>query len=57
MKSDLEPTVLNMGNFEIKHQYICADKAKKVLGWQPVFHIDEALEKTIKWYRGNCEML
>lgn len=53
MKSDLVPVVLNMGQGEIKHQYLCADKAKKVLGWEPAYHIDESLEKTIKWYKEN----
>lgn len=26
-------------------------KAKSMLGWQPVYTIDEAVEKTVQWYR------
>ncbi len=28
-----------------------ASKAHKYLGWQPRYHIDEALEKTLVWYK------
>ena len=27
------------------------DKAKKVLGWTPTYSADEAIEKTIEWYK------
>ena len=27
------------------------EKAKKVLGWQPAYTANEALQKTVEWYR------
>ncbi|PHQ07597.1 sugar dehydratase [Bacillus velezensis] len=51
MDSDLKPKVLNQGSHEIKHQYLSAEKARKLLNWTPAHTIDEGLEKTIKWYK------
>ncbi|UVW22692.1 GDP-mannose 4,6-dehydratase [Bacillus subtilis] len=50
MNSNLKPKVLNQGSNEIKHQYLSAEKARKLLNWTPVYTIDEGLEKTIEWY-------
>ncbi|CCW35477.1 GDP-mannose 4,6-dehydratase [Chthonomonas calidirosea] len=49
--SSLEPVVLNETRNEIKHQYLSADKARRVLGWHPLFTLEEGLERTIAWYR------
>ncbi|TCO79062.1 GDP-mannose 4,6-dehydratase [Marinisporobacter balticus] len=51
MDSKLEPTILNQGDHEIKHQYLSAEKARKILKWQPAFDIDEGLRRAIGWYR------
>lgn len=51
MDSDLKPKVLNQGSHEIKHQYLSAEKARKLLNWAPAHTIDEGLEKTIEWYK------
>ena len=51
MNSDLKPKVLNQGSHEIKHQYLSAEKARKLLNWTPAHTIDEGLEKTIEWYK------
>ena len=51
MYSDLKPKVLNQGSHEIKHQYLSAEKARKLLNWTPAHAIDEGLEKTIEWYK------
>ena len=45
MDSDLKPKVLNQGSHEIKHQYLSAEKARKLLNWTPAHTIDEGLEK------------
>ncbi|WZL71496.1 GDP-mannose 4,6-dehydratase [Clostridiaceae bacterium 35-E11] len=50
MNSDLKPIILNEGNNEIRHQYLSAEKARNVLGWKPLYDIEEGLAKTIKWY-------
>jgi CDP-glucose 4,6-dehydratase len=51
MKSELEPDVRNEASNEIRHQYLSAAKAKKLLGWQPLFTLDEGLQRTIEWYK------
>ncbi|MDR0126059.1 GDP-mannose 4,6-dehydratase [Bacillus zhangzhouensis] len=51
MGSDLKPRILNQGTHEIKHQYLSAEKARKLLDWKPDYSIDEGLKKTIEWYR------
>ena len=50
-REDLEPVVLNEATSEIKHQYLSAEKAKKVIGWQAKYSLDEGLKETINWYR------
>jgi CDP-glucose 4,6-dehydratase len=50
-KSDLKPIILNQASNEIKHQYLSAAKAKKMLNWQSRYDLDTALEETIEWYR------
>lgn len=51
MGSDLEPDVRNEAANEIRHQYLSAAKARKLLGWKPLFTLDEGLRKTIDWYK------
>jgi CDP-glucose 4,6-dehydratase len=51
MGSDLEPLILAEARHEIRHQYLCADKARHLLSWSPRYHLDDALGETIAWYR------
>ena len=51
MGSRLKPEVRNEATNEILHQYLSAAKARKVLGWRPLFSLDAGLERTIAWYR------
>ena len=50
-REDLRPIILNETKGEIKHQYLSAEKARKVLGWKPKYSIEEGLKETIQWYR------
>ena len=50
-REDLKPIVLNEIKSEIKHQYLSAEKAKKILGWKVKYSLDEGLKETIDWYR------
>lgn len=50
-REDLKPIVLNETTSEIKHQYLSAEKAKRILGWRVKYSLDEGLKETIKWYR------
>ena len=51
MNSELEPEVRNEAVNEIREQYLSAAKAREVLGWKPLFTLDEGLCRTIEWYR------
>jgi CDP-glucose 4,6-dehydratase len=51
MESDLKPEVRNEATNEIRHQYLNAAKARRVLGWRPLFTLDEGLRRTIEWYK------
>ena len=51
MGSDLKPDIRNEASNEIKHQYLSAAKARRMLNWEPLYTLDGALEKTIQWYR------
>ena len=51
MKSKLEPDVRNEAVNEIREQYLSANRAREVLGWKPLFTLDEGLRRTIDWYR------
>jgi CDP-glucose 4,6-dehydratase len=49
-REDLKPQIQNEVSNEILHQYLDATKAKKELGWQPRFSLEEGMGKTIHWY-------
>jgi CDP-glucose 4,6-dehydratase len=50
MGSKLVPDIRNEASNEIKHQYLSAAKARRLLDWSPLFTLDSGLEKTIQWY-------
>ncbi|MBM2824869.1 MAG: YfnG [Dehalococcoidales bacterium] len=50
-REDLAPQVLNMATGEIKQQYLSAQKARDVLGWQPEYSLDAGMQETIAWYQ------
>lgn len=50
-KESLKPRILNQAGNEIKHQYLSAEKARRMLAWKPQYSLDEALLETIDWYR------
>lgn len=51
MRSELQPIVLNQTSNEILHQYLSAEKARRLLDWHPLFTLESGLKKTIEWYR------
>jgi CDP-glucose 4,6-dehydratase len=51
MESKLKPEIRNEAVNEIREQYLSASKAREVLGWTPMFTLDEGLRRTIEWYR------
>jgi CDP-glucose 4,6-dehydratase len=51
MGSSLEPDVKGEASNEIRHQYLSAKRAHSILGWEPMFNIDEGLNRTLNWYK------
>lgn len=51
MDSNLEPDIRNEATNEIRKQYLCSEKSKRLLAWHPVFTLDEGLKRTIAWYK------
>lgn len=47
----VKPKIINTSKNEIPHQYLKAEKAKKLLGWEPNMPLEAGLEKTYKWYQ------
>ena len=50
MGSDLTPDIRNEARNEILHQYLSAEKARKILNWHPLFSLEDGLSSTIRWY-------
>lgn len=55
MSSDLKAEIRNEVTNEIHHQYLSADKARRLLNWRPLFTLQEGLQKTIEWYEDFFE--
>ena len=50
-RENLKPIILNEASNEIKHQYLSAKKARKLLKWKPYYSLDKGLKETIEWYK------
>jgi CDP-glucose 4,6-dehydratase len=48
----LEPVILDRAPNEIRAQYLSSAKAHRLLGWRPVYSVQEALGETLTWYKG-----
>jgi CDP-glucose 4,6-dehydratase len=51
MGSKLKPDIRNEASNEILKQTLDAGKARQKLGWQPLFSLEQGLDRTIAWYR------
>ena len=51
MGSSLTLDIRNDATNEIRHQYLSAEKARRLLNWSPLFTLEQGLERTIDWYR------
>lgn len=51
MRSELKPQIRSEATNEIQHQYLSAEKARRILGWEPLFNLDEGLRRTVNWYQ------
>jgi len=55
MGSALVPDIRNEAVNEIRHQYLSAEKVRRLLNWSPLFTLDEGLTRTLAWYRNFLE--
>jgi CDP-glucose 4,6-dehydratase len=51
--TSLEPDIRATASGEIFHQYLSAEKARAVLGWEPAHTFEEGLDRTVAWYRAT----
>lgn len=50
-REGLEPVVLNQAHGEIPEQYVSSEKARRMLAWRPTVELDDAITRTLAWYR------
>lgn len=50
-RTDLEPIILNQVKNEIQDEYLCPDKAERILGWRPEYSLENGTRETMAWYR------
>ena len=55
MEVDLEPLVVGEARHEIRHQYLSAAKARRMLSWRPLYSLEQGLQLSIDWYRQFLE--
>ncbi len=48
---DLQPLILDEVRQEIHDEYLSADKARRLLGWEPQETLASGLTRTMEWYR------
>lgn len=46
-----EIKILDRNSNEISHQYLSSEKARKILGWKPLYSLELGLNETVGWYR------
>ena len=55
MDSDLVPNIISESKNEIPEQYLDSSKAYELLGWKPIYSLEEGLAKTVSWYKELLE--
>ncbi len=49
-RTDLSPRVLGEAHGEIRHQWLSAEKSRRVLGWEPRVGLEEGIARSVDWY-------
>ncbi|HHW40502.1 MAG TPA: hypothetical protein GXX19_05000 [Syntrophomonadaceae bacterium] len=47
---DIIPEIRNTAKAEIHNQYLSSEKARKMLGWHPLYTLETGLAETVQWY-------
>lgn len=55
MESRLTPDVRSEARHEIPRQVLSSAKARRMLGWSPMFSLDAGLRRTVDWYADALE--
>jgi CDP-glucose 4,6-dehydratase len=55
MDVDMTPQVLSQAPHEIRHQYLSAAKARRMLSWRPLYSLEQGLQHSIDWYKNFLE--
>ena len=50
-RTDLSPIVLDETPNEIPFQHLSAERARKLLGWEPQYALAQGLAETVSWYK------
>jgi CDP-glucose 4,6-dehydratase len=50
-RPDLAPVIRGTATCEIKDQYLDSGKAERLLGWRPLWSLEDGLAATVQWYR------
>jgi len=50
-KHRIVPKILNQAQYEIKHQYLSSEKAKRILRWKAKVNYSKGLKETLDWYQ------
>ncbi|MGD1991816.1 MAG: GDP-mannose 4,6-dehydratase [Anaerolineae bacterium] len=47
---DLHPEILGEASNEIQDQYLDSTKARRMLGWEPIYSLRKGIQETVAWY-------
>jgi CDP-glucose 4,6-dehydratase len=48
---DLQPDIRSAVKAEIREQWLSFEKARRLLGWNPAYTLEQGLDETVAWYR------
>ncbi|MBT4310644.1 MAG: NAD-dependent epimerase/dehydratase family protein [Anaerolineae bacterium] len=50
-RQDLDPIIKNIARNEIAEQHVSYERAKELLGWEPLIDLSQGIQKTADWYK------
>jgi len=53
-KTNLKPIHKKPRSGDIRHSYASVEKARRVLGYQPMFKLEKGLKKLVEWYKDKA---